>query len=91
MPAAAAFSALEEILINVRVGCRLASGDLIIIDSRVAAHARTAFAASHDGSDRWLQWLFVVEDFASTAQMRPKHSHVCRALTKRPTLLERVY
>jgi L-asparagine oxygenase len=82
-PAAAALSALEEALIDVRVGCRLIAGDLIIIDNRVAAHARTAFRSFHDGSDRWLQRLFVVEDFACTAPRRRERSHVCRALANK--------
>jgi len=29
-------------------------GDLLVLDNRRAVHARTPFAARHDGSDRWL-------------------------------------
>lgn len=32
----------------------LAPGDLLVLDNRRAAHARTAFSPRYDGSDRWL-------------------------------------
>jgi L-asparagine oxygenase len=32
----------------------LARGDLLVLDNRRVVHARTPFAARHDGTDRWL-------------------------------------
>ncbi|WP_313085751.1 TauD/TfdA family dioxygenase [Pseudomonas sp.] len=37
---------------------RLRQGDLLIIDNRRTAHARSPFSARFDGSDRWLQRAF---------------------------------
>ncbi|PAU52553.1 iron hydroxylase [Pseudomonas sp. PIC25] len=39
---------------------KLRAGDLLIIDNRKTAHARSAFSARFDGTDRWLQRTFVV-------------------------------
>lgn len=76
-----AFEALKGALLDVLVGQILLPGDMIIIDNRVAAHARTAFQPRYDENDRWLQRLFVVEDFRRSQQGRPQRSHVCRPIT----------
>lgn len=78
--AQSALEALKDALKQVIVSHVLAPGDLIIIDNRVAAHARTAFEARYDGADRWLQRLFVVEDFRRSKPGRPRGSHVCAPL-----------
>ena len=38
---------------------RLGPGDLLVVDNRKCAHARSRFAARFDGSDRWLQRVYV--------------------------------
>ncbi|MFL5627936.1 MAG: TauD/TfdA family dioxygenase [Ktedonobacteraceae bacterium] len=72
-----AFDALKSALLQVVVGIVLLPGDLLIIDNRVAVHGRTAFESRYDGSDRWLQRLFVVEDFRRSHASRRRGSHVC--------------
>ena len=75
-----ALKILEEALLKVTVEYRLMTGDLMIIDNRVAAHARTAFRPRYDGQDRWLQRLFVVQDFRRSRASRPQDSHICTLL-----------
>jgi len=58
----------------------LLPGDLLIVDNRVAAHTRTAFQPQYDGNDRWLQRMFVVQDFRRSHISRPAGSHVCLPL-----------
>ena len=55
---------------------RLAAGDLLIIDNRRAAHARSVFAARYDGQDRWLQRMCVVRDLLPSAADRRGGSRV---------------
>jgi L-asparagine oxygenase len=38
---------------------RLAAGDLLIVNNRKCAHARSRFQATFDGTDRWLQRVYV--------------------------------
>jgi L-asparagine oxygenase len=76
-----ALDTLKDALTQVIVGCMLAPGDLIIVDNRVAVHGRTEFKPRHDGTDRWLQRLFVVEDFRRTRASRRRAGHVCTSLT----------
>lgn len=75
-----ALKILEEALLEVTVEHRLMTGDLMIVDNRVAAHARTAFKPRYDGQDRWLQRLFVVHDFRRSKASRRRDSHICAAL-----------
>ena len=37
----------------------LSPGDLLVIDNKKAVHGRTPFVASYDGTDRWLQRIYV--------------------------------
>ncbi len=39
---------------------RLCTGDLLIIDNRRTAHARSPFSATFDGTDRWMQRAFAI-------------------------------
>jgi len=48
----------------------LEAGDLLVVDNHVAVHGRSPFPARFDGSDRWLQRTFVVEDLALSAAER---------------------
>lgn len=51
---------IKEIAWSVAQPVRLAAGDLLIIDNRRAAHARSAFQAQFDGRDRWIQRTFAI-------------------------------
>jgi len=44
---------------GVATGVCLTPGELLIIDNRKGAHARTAFTAAFDGYDRWLHRVYV--------------------------------
>jgi hypothetical protein len=63
---AAVRSAIEEI----QRGIVLEPGDLLVIDNHLAVHGRSPFAARFDGTDRWLQRTFVVDDLATSAAER---------------------
>lgn len=45
-----------DICHEVRIGV----GDLLVIDNRKCAHASSLFGAKFDGTDRWLQHVYVV-------------------------------
>jgi L-asparagine oxygenase len=77
-PAAeSALQLFKAALTQVTVEHVLQPGDLIIVDNRVAAHSRTSFKPRYDGSDRWLQRLFVVEDFRRSRKSRLRGGHIC--------------
>ena len=40
------------------------------VDNRRAVHGRSEFRARFDGTDRWLQRTFVVDDLATIADRR---------------------
>jgi alpha-ketoglutarate-dependent taurine dioxygenase len=48
----------------------LEPGDLLVVDNHAAVHGRTSFTPRFDGTDRWLQRTFVVEDLAASASER---------------------
>ncbi len=48
----------------------LEAGDLLIVDNNVAVHGRSPFTPRFDGTDRWLQRTFVVNDLADSAGER---------------------
>jgi len=61
-------SEAEAVLDKVRELCKsshlasriyLKPGDILLMDNRKGAHARTAFAANFDGYDRWLERVYV--------------------------------
>jgi L-asparagine oxygenase len=52
--AARAIADFRDLLTAHAVGHVLEPGDLLILDNRRVAHARTSFTPRHDGSDRWL-------------------------------------
>ncbi|WP_165495322.1 TauD/TfdA family dioxygenase [Actinomadura roseirufa] len=60
-PAARALASLGRALQRVRRESVLRPGELAIIDNSAAVHGRAAFTPRYDGSDRWLQRMFVVE------------------------------
>ena len=51
---------LRQIAWQVAEPVRLQAGDLLIIDNRRTAHARSPFRAHFDGSDRWIQRTFAL-------------------------------
>jgi L-asparagine oxygenase len=75
-----AFEALKRALEHVIIEVVLLPGDLLLIDNRVAVHARTDFQPRYDGQDRWLQRLFVLQDLRRSLVGRPLCSHVCRPM-----------
>jgi hypothetical protein len=48
----------------------LEPGDLMVIDNNLVVHGRSPFTPRFDGTDRWLQRAFVVEDLAPSAAER---------------------
>lgn len=77
-----ALSVLREAMTRAAVGARLGAGDLVIVDNRTTAHARTAFTPRYDGADRWLQRMFVVADLRASAAVRLPGSRVCLPLSE---------
>ncbi len=75
-----ALECVKEALTQVLVGWVLVAGDMVIIDNRVAAHARSSFKPKYDGQDRWLQRLLVVEDFRRSSGSRYRGKRVCISL-----------
>jgi len=57
-----ALNALCELVENSLVDVSLKGGDCIVIDNFMAVHGRRAFAARHDGTDRWLKRINIVRD-----------------------------
>ncbi len=75
-----ALSALKNALAASIVGHPLMQGDTLVIDNRVAAHARSPFQPRYDGHDRWLQRSFAVSDFRESRHLRPGDHYVCECL-----------
>jgi L-asparagine oxygenase len=55
---------------RARTSVVLAAGDLLLVDNHRAVHGRSPFTARFDGTDRWLQRAFVVDDLAPSANER---------------------
>ncbi|MEW9576793.1 TauD/TfdA family dioxygenase [Bacillus toyonensis] len=72
-----ALELLKNALSNVSIKIPLCPGDLIIIDNRMAAHARSSFTPRYDGNDRWLQRIFTVYDIRKSSFSRNHGSNVC--------------
>ena len=54
-----ASSELEKALLSLKSSVRLAAGQLLLVDNKRMVHSRGAFAAHHDGNDRWLKRALV--------------------------------
>jgi L-asparagine oxygenase len=65
-----ALSALGRALETHHTSVILEPGDLLVLDNDMVVHGRSPFAARFDGTDRWLQRAFVVEDLAASAADR---------------------
>ena len=65
--------ALDEVrhaIESARTSLTLATGNLLIIDNHQAVHGRSPFTARFDGTDRWLQRTFVLDDLAPSVGER---------------------
>jgi L-asparagine oxygenase len=58
----------------VQIAC-LAPGEMLLINNRKGAHARSAFKAAFDGTDRWLHRLYIRR---SLWELRNDRSHSIR-------------
>ncbi|MGI8801433.1 MAG: TauD/TfdA family dioxygenase [Solirubrobacteraceae bacterium] len=67
-----ALRALVDTLGRNLTEVRLAPGDLLVIDNLRAIHGRAAFAARHDGTDRWLKKVMVTRDLRKSRALRPR-------------------
>ena len=65
-----AIAEVNRAIAHARTSVTLATGDLLLVDNHRAVHGRSAFTARFDGTDRWLQRTFVVDDLASSAGER---------------------
>jgi L-asparagine oxygenase len=68
--AQAAIEALRNAVRQAHLGVVLEVGDLLIVDNHVAVHGRSPFAARYDGTDRWVQRTFVVDELTEGAADR---------------------
>jgi L-asparagine oxygenase len=76
--AEAVLQRLVSLVARHATGVVLEAGDVLVIDNTAAVHGRSPFAARFDGTDRWLQRAFVVNDLAPSARERTG-----RIITKR--------
>jgi hypothetical protein len=65
--ARAALTALADAIASTYTSVVLEAGDLLVIDNHRAVHGRSEFRARFDGTDRWLQRTFVVDELATIA------------------------
>jgi Fe(II)/alpha-ketoglutarate-dependent arginine beta-hydroxylase len=65
-----AHGALEELIEDARREVVLEPGDLLFIDNLRCAHSRGAFEARYDGTDRWLQRVYVTRDLRKSRALR---------------------
>lgn len=68
--AAVALDALQRAVTDAAISLVLTRGDLLIVDNHVTVHGRGPFRARFDGTDRWLQRAFVVDDLTPSAAER---------------------
>ena len=66
----AALADLADAIASTSTSIVLDAGDLLIVDNRRAVHGRSQFQARFDGTDRWLQRTFVVDDLAAITDRR---------------------
>lgn len=79
-----AMNSLHEALQQVRREHHLQEGALALLDNRVTVHGRTAFVPRYDGTDRWLQRMFVVSTIRGALPNVVQGSNFCVQL-KPPT------
>ena len=62
-----ALQTLVTLVAGRHSGAVLRPGDLLVVDNSIAVHGRSPFRARFDGTDRWLQRVFVVGDLLPSA------------------------
>jgi L-asparagine oxygenase len=72
-----ALSIFIEVLKDQAQSMVLETGDLLVIDNRMAAHARNSFKPRYDGYDRWLQRISTVVDRRQLDASRWPNRYVC--------------
>jgi len=65
LAAEAALESMRAAVDEAQIAITLAAGDLLVVDNRIAVHGRSPFTPRFDGTDRWLQRSFVVEDLSA--------------------------
>ena len=73
---------LRSIAWDVVAPVRLNRGDLLIIDNRRTAHARSPFTARFDGSDRWMQRTFASCNLRFYTEKLGKQSRIFELVTE---------
>jgi L-asparagine oxygenase len=68
--ARSALRTLGDAITDTYTSVVLDAGDLLVVDNRRAVHGRSEFQARFDGTDRWLQRTFVVDELASITDRR---------------------
>jgi alpha-ketoglutarate-dependent taurine dioxygenase len=68
--AQAAVRELSAAIDELHTSVVLQAGDLLVVDNDRCVHGRSPFAARFDGTDRWLQRAFVIDDLAASAAER---------------------
>lgn len=61
---------------------RMTRGDLLIMDNRRTAHARSPFTARFDGNDRWMQRTFASCNLRFYTEKLGKHSRIFELVTE---------
>ena len=61
---------LADVARTRRLAVVLEPCDLLVVDNHACIHGRSSFSARFDGTDRWLQRAFVIEDLAPSASDR---------------------
>lgn len=65
-----ALEGLRTALDSVQRAIVLEAGDLLVVDNHIAVHGRSPFTPRFDGTDRWLQRSFVLDDLERSAPDR---------------------
>jgi L-asparagine oxygenase len=68
--AQAALDQLGSVVRSQATALVLEAGDLLVIDNERVVHGRSPFRARFDGTDRWIQRAFVVDDLDASAGER---------------------
>lgn len=77
-----ALARLRAIAWEVVEPVRLNRGDLLVIDNRRTAHARSPFSARFDGSDRWMQRTFASSNLRYYTEKLGKQSRIFDLVTE---------
>lgn len=85
-----ALDILKRELLKVMVSIVLVPGDVIIVDNRMAVHGRSTFKPRYDGKDRWLQRMFVTQDFRRSSFSRAQDKFICTPLSIEESIEESI-